>query len=89
MKLRVPKKLDPRRNRPRHIIITLPKIKEKERILKAAREKQLLIYRGILISLSTDFSKETAGWKGLARNIQSHVKQGLTDKIALSSKDII
>ena len=36
---RVPKKLDPRRNTPRHIIITLPKVKDKERILKAAREK--------------------------------------------------
>ena len=36
---RVPKKLDPRRNTPRHIIITLPKMKDKERILKAAREK--------------------------------------------------
>ena len=31
---RVPKKLDPRRNTPRHIIITLPKIKDKDRILK-------------------------------------------------------
>ena len=38
---RVPKKLDPRRNTPRHIIITLPKIKE-ERILKAAREKEIV-----------------------------------------------
>ena len=37
---RVPKKLDPKRNTPRHIIITLPKIKEKERILKAVREKE-------------------------------------------------
>ena len=37
---RVPKKLDPRRNTPRHLIITLPKIKDKERILKAAREKE-------------------------------------------------
>ena len=35
-KLRVPKKLDPRRNTPRHIIITLAKITEKERILAAA-----------------------------------------------------
>ena len=35
----VPKKLDPRRNTPRHIIIILPKMKEKERILEAAREK--------------------------------------------------
>ena len=37
---RVPKKLDPRRNTPRHIIITLAKIKDKERILKAVREKE-------------------------------------------------
>ena len=36
---RVPKKLDPRKNTPRHIIITLARIKDKERILKAAREK--------------------------------------------------
>ena len=39
---RVPRKLDPRKHTPRHIIITLPKIKEKERILKAAREKRQL-----------------------------------------------
>ena len=37
---RIPKKLGPRRNTPRHIIITLPKIKDKERIFKAAREKE-------------------------------------------------
>ena len=39
---RVPKKLDSKRNTPRHIIIKLPKIKDKERILKAAREKETL-----------------------------------------------
>ena len=38
---RVPKKLDSKRNRPRYIIIKLPKIKDKERILEAAREKEL------------------------------------------------
>ena len=37
---RVPKKWDPRKHTPRHIIITLPKIKDKKRILKAAREKE-------------------------------------------------
>ena len=37
---RVPKKLDPKRNTPRHIIITLPKMKDKERILKAARQME-------------------------------------------------
>ena len=56
---RVPKKLDQRRNTPRHIIITLPKIKYKERILKAAREKKTVTYKGVLIRLSAYFSKET------------------------------
>ena len=55
----VPKKLDPRRNIPRHIIITLPKIKEKGRILKAAREKETVTYKEVPIRLSADFSKET------------------------------
>ena len=48
---RVPKKLDPRRNTPRHIIITLPTIKDKEGILKAAREKETVIYKGVPIRL--------------------------------------
>ena len=63
---RVPKKLDPRRNTPRHIIITLAKIKQ-ERILEAAREKETVTYKGVPIRLSADFSKETLqarrGWK--------------------------
>ena len=42
---RVPKKLGPRRNTPRHIIITLAKIKQKERILEAAREKDTVTYK--------------------------------------------
>ena len=44
---RVPKKLDPSRNTPRHIIITLPKIKNQERILAAAREKEIVTYKGV------------------------------------------
>ena len=48
---RVPKKLDPKRNTPRHIIITLPKIKDKERILKAAKEKETVTYKGVPIRL--------------------------------------
>ena len=56
---KVPKKLNPRRNTPRHITITLPKIKQKERILKAAREKETVTYKGVPVRLSADFSKET------------------------------
>ena len=59
--------MDPRRSTPRHIIITLPKIKDKERILKGAREKDTVTYKGVPIRLSDDFSKETfqarRGWK--------------------------
>ena len=55
---RVPKKLDPRRNTPRHIIIKLPKIKDKERVLKAAREKERVTYKGVSIRLPADFSKK-------------------------------
>ena len=64
---RVPKNLDPRRNTPRYIIIQLSKIKDKERTLKAARGKEGVIYKGVPIRLSADFSKETLqarrGWK--------------------------
>ena len=56
---RVPKKLDPRRNTPRHIIITLAKMKQKERILEAAREKDTVTCKGVPIRLSADFPKET------------------------------
>ena len=59
--------MDPRRNTPRHVIIKLPKIKDKERILKAAREKETVTDKGVSIRLSDNFSKETLqarrGWK--------------------------
>ena len=51
---RVPKKLDLRKHTPRHIIITLPKIKE--RSLEAAKEKETVTYKGVPIRLSADFS---------------------------------
>ena len=64
---RVPKKSDPRKHTPRHIITTLPKMKERERILKAARGKERVTYKGVPIRLPADFSKETLqarrGWK--------------------------
>ena len=43
----------------RLIIIKMPKVKDRDRILKAAREKKLVTYRGVPIRLSADFSKET------------------------------
>ena len=51
--------MNPKRPTPRHIIIKMPKVKDKERILKSARENKLVAYRGDPIRLSADFSKDT------------------------------
>ena len=59
--------MDPRKHTLRHIIITSHKIKDKERILKAARGKERVTYKGVPIILPANFSKETlqarGGWK--------------------------
>ena len=70
MSQRVPKKLDLRRNTSRHIIIKLPKIKDKERILKVARDKQRVTFKGVpirrqLISPKKPYRQEGAGKKYL------------------------
>ena len=56
---RVPYRISPRRNTPRHILIKLTKTKHKGRKLKAAREKQQETYKGNPICLTTDLSAET------------------------------
>ena len=56
---RVPYRINTRRNMLRHILIKLSKIKYKEKILKAAREKQQITYKGIPVRLSADLSAET------------------------------
>ena len=67
----------------------LPKIKDKERILKAARKKETVTYKGVPIRLSADFSEQTLqarrGWK----EVFEVIKSGPTSKITLSSKVII
>ena len=64
---RVPKKLDPKRNTPKHTIIKLLKIKDKERILKEARGKERVTYKGVPIRLSLISQKKILqarrGWK--------------------------
>ena len=56
---RAPYRINPRRNIPRHILIKLITTKHKERILKAAREKQQVSYKGNSICLTADLSAET------------------------------
>ena len=55
---RVPNRINPRQNTPRHILIKLTKIKHKEQILKAAREKQQITHKGIPIRITADLSIE-------------------------------
>ena len=55
---RVPNNMDAKRPIPRHIIIKMPKVKDKERILKAAREKQRVTDKVVPVRLSADFSKK-------------------------------
>ena len=55
----VPYRINPRRNTPRHLVIKLAKIKDKEKLLKAAREKRQKTYKGTPIRLTADFSAET------------------------------
>ena len=58
-----------------HIIITLPKIKQEGRILKAAREKEMVTCKGVPKRLSADFSKETLqarkSWKEVLKVMKS------------------
>ena len=66
---RVLYRINPKRNTPRHIIIKLTKTKHKERILKAAREKHQVTYKGNPICLTADLSAETLHarreWQGI------------------------
>ena len=60
-------KLELRKNTPRQIIIKLFNTNDKERILKAAREKDTVTYKGVPIRLSADFSKETLQARGAGK----------------------
>ena len=51
--------MNPNRPTPRHTIVKIAKVSDKERILKAAREKQNVTYKGTTIRISADFSTET------------------------------
>ena len=71
---RVRNKLDPKRTTPRNIIIKMPKVKDKERILKAAREKQLVTYKGVPIDYQLISQKKLQArrdWKEVFKMMKS------------------
>ena len=76
---RVHYRLNPRRNASRHILIKLTEIKDKERILKAAREKQQLTYKGKPIQLTVDLSVETLQarreWQDVFKVLKENILQ--------------
>ena len=88
---RVPYRINPRRNMPRHILIKLTKTKRKERILKAAREKQQVTYKGNSIGLTAALSAETLQvrreWQDIFKVLKGkHLQPGLLYLARISFK---
>ena len=80
--------MNPNRPTPRYIIIKIAEVKDKERILKAAKEKQRVMYERTSMKLSADFCAETLqgrrdgkiyskGWKGKICNLRYSTQQKL------------
>ena len=73
---KVPNKINPKRNTPRCILIKLTKIKQKEQILTAAREKQQITHKGIPIRITADLSIETLQarreWQGIVKVMEEN-----------------
>ena len=86
----VPYRINPNRNTPRHILIKLSKIKYKEKILKAAREKQQITYKGIPIRLTADLSAETLQARRVWQDIFKVMKgKNLQPRLLCTSKALI
>ena len=87
---RVPYRINPRRNMPRHIPIKLTKTKHKERIFKASREKQQVTYKRNPIHLKADLSTETLQarreWQEILKVLE---EKNLQAKITVTGKDLI
>ena len=89
---RVPYRINPRRNTPRHILIKLTKAKHKEIILKIAREKQQVTYKGNPICLTADLSAETQQTRRQRQDIFIYIsseRERSTTKITVPGKDLI
>ena len=87
---RVPYRIKPKRNTLRHILIKLIKIKHKERILKAAKEKQQVTYKGSHIHVTADLSAETLQARREWQDIFKALKgKKSTTKSTLPGKNLI
>ena len=87
---RVPNRINPRQNTPRHILIKVMEIKHKEQILKATREKQQITHKGIPLSITADLSIETLQARREWQDILKLMKEKKpTTQITVPSKDLI
>ena len=87
---RVPYRINLRRNPPRHVLIKLTKTKHKERILKAAREKQQVTYKGNPTRLTIDLLAKTLQARREWQEIFKVLKgKKSTTRITISGKDLI
>ena len=85
----VPNRINPRQNVPSHILIKLMKIKHKEQILKAAREKQQITHKGIPIRITADLSIETLQARREWQVILKVMREKPTAQITVPNKDHI
>ena len=87
---RIPYRVNPRRNTPRHILTKITKTKHKERILKAAREKQQAMYTRNPMCSTADRSAEILQarreWQDIFKVLR---KKKFTTKITVTSKHLI
>ena len=87
---RVPGMINPRRTTLRHIVIKLTKIRDKEKLLKATREKQKITYKGTSMRLTADFPAETLqvrrNWHAIFKVMKGNQPKS---KITLAGKDLI
>ena len=86
---RVPNRINPRQNTPRHILIKLTNIKHKEQILKAARKKQQITHKGIPIRITAGLSIETLQAEGDGQTYLNDEREKPTTQITIPREDLI
>ena len=86
---RITGRINPRRTTPRHIVIKLTKVKDRDKLLTATREKWQITYRGTPIRLSADFSTETLQAEGNGMMYLKWWKEEPTTKNTLPSKTFL
>ena len=78
--------MKPKRNTPSHIIVQRQKLKDKEKIFKDAREKQFVMYKGIIIGLLADILQKLCRPEDMAQYIPSAERKQFQPKILYPAK---